>query len=68
MLYAPRGVWHGIENTGSEVITWCATWSPAGFEQFFKEVGVRPGDGRGAPSAEEVTAIARKYGMLFRDS
>jgi mannose-6-phosphate isomerase-like protein (cupin superfamily) len=68
MLYAPRGVWHGIENTGSEVITWCAIWSPAGFEQYFKEVGTPVGDGHPAPSAEAIAAAARKYGMVFRDA
>ena len=68
MLYAPRGVWHGIENTGPEVITWCAIWSPAGFEQYFKEVGTLPEDDQPAPSADEIAAAARKYGMLFRDA
>jgi mannose-6-phosphate isomerase-like protein (cupin superfamily) len=68
MLYAPRGVWHGIQNTGTEVITWCAIWSPAGFEQYFKEVGTPPGEGQRAPSAEELAAAARKYGMVFRDT
>lgn len=68
MLYAPRGVWHGIENTGPEVITWCAIWSPAGFEQYFKEIGTPLGDSRPAPSAEAVAAAARKYGMVFRDA
>lgn len=67
MLYAPRGVWHGVENTGTDVLTWCAMWSPPGFEQFFKEVGVRPGEEERMPSPQEVTAIARKYGMLFRE-
>lgn len=68
MLYAPRGVWHGIENTGSEVITWCAIWSPAGFEQYFKEVGTPLGDDRPAPSAKALAAAARKYGLVFRDA
>ena len=68
MLYAPRGVWHGIDNTGPEIITWCAIWSPAGFEQYFKEVGTPPDDSRPAPSAEALAATARKYGMVFRDA
>lgn len=67
MLYAPRGVWHGVENTGPDVLTWCAIWSPPGFEQFFREVGVRPDDTAALPPAEQVTAIATKYGMVFRD-
>jgi quercetin dioxygenase-like cupin family protein len=66
MLYAPRGVWHGIENTGPETLTWCAVFSPPGFEQYFREVGVPP-DGSVAPlSPDQVTAIGLKYGMEFR--
>lgn len=67
MLYAPRGVWHGVENTGDGTITWCAIWSPAGFEQYFKELAVllaRAGD---PATSEETAALALKYGMEFRD-
>jgi len=67
MLYGPRGIWHGVENTGAQVLTWCAIFSPAGFEQFFREVGVRPGDEGRLPTAEQVNAIAAKYGLEFRD-
>ena len=67
MLYAPKGIWHGVENTGGETITWCAIWSPAGFEQYFKELSTlyaRAGD---PPTTEETAALGRKYGMEFRD-
>lgn len=67
VLYAPRGIWHGTENTGSDVITWCAIYSPPGFEQFFRETGVTPGQDSPPPSAEEVAAIAERYGMVFRN-
>ena len=50
VLYGARNIWHGVENTGSTVLTWCAIYSPPGFEQFFKEVGVAPGDERPAPT------------------
>ena len=68
VLYAPRGVWHGIENTGPDSITWCAIYSPPGFERFFVETGVAPGGETAPPNAEEVAAIAARYGMVFRDS
>jgi mannose-6-phosphate isomerase-like protein (cupin superfamily) len=42
MLYAPRGVWHGVQNTADTLLTWCAIWSPAGFEQYFVEVSRPP--------------------------
>lgn len=68
MLYGPRGIWHGITNTGTQTIIWCAIFSPAGFEQYFKEVGVRPGDERRLPPPAQVNAIAAKYGLEFRDA
>jgi len=67
MLYGPRGIWHGIENRGTETLVWCAIFTPAGFEQFFKEVGVAPGREHELPSADRVTAIAARYGLEFRD-
>jgi quercetin dioxygenase-like cupin family protein len=68
MLYGPRGIWHGITNTGTETLLWCAIFSPAGFEQFFKEVGVPPSEEKKLPAAAQVDAIAAKYGLEFRDA
>jgi mannose-6-phosphate isomerase-like protein (cupin superfamily) len=67
MLYAPKGVWHGVENTGQDTLTWCATYSPPGFEQYFVEVGVPAGSGAAGPGPEVVARLAAKYGMVFRD-
>jgi quercetin dioxygenase-like cupin family protein len=67
VLYSPRGVWHGVDNTGTTTLTWCAIYSPPGFEQFFRETGTVPGDNRPALPPDEVLAIAEKYGMVFRD-
>ncbi|MHB1195067.1 MAG: cupin domain-containing protein [Longimicrobiales bacterium] len=67
MLYAPRGVWHGVENTGSETIIWCAIYSPPGLEQYFREVGVSPDRIADAPTPEEALAAATRYGLVFRD-
>lgn len=67
MLYVPKGVWHGVVNTGPDTLTWCAIWSPPGFEQFFRETGV-PFDSAGAaPTPAQMAESARKYGMVFRD-
>ena len=67
VLYGARNIWHGVENTGADVLVWCAIYSPPGFEQYFREVGTAPGDDRPAPSAERLAALAEKYGMVFRD-
>jgi quercetin dioxygenase-like cupin family protein len=67
VLYSPRNVWHGIENTGRDVITWCAIYSPPGFEQYFREVATPPGGEGVAPPPEHFVQTALKYGMVFRD-
>lgn len=67
VLYAPRGVWHGIENTGSDVLTWCAIWSPPGFEQYFRETGVSSDFSGMGPTPAQIAESARKYGMVFKD-
>jgi hypothetical protein len=67
VLYSPRNVWHGIENTGSDVITWCAIYSPPGFEQYFREVAIPAGGEGTAPPPEHFVQTALKYGMVFRD-
>lgn len=67
MLYAPKGVWHGIENTGVDTIAWCAIYSPPGLEQYFREVGVPPDRMAEAPTPEEARAAATRYGLVFRD-
>jgi mannose-6-phosphate isomerase-like protein (cupin superfamily) len=67
VLYAPRGIWHGIENTGSTVLTWCAIWSPPGFEQYFRETGVAPEQSGAGPTPAQIAESARKYGMVFKN-
>src|SRR5215207_2848757 len=34
----PKGVWHGIRNTGPDQIQMRFAYSPAGFEGYFREV------------------------------
>jgi mannose-6-phosphate isomerase-like protein (cupin superfamily) len=68
MLYAAKGVWHGVENTGRDVLTWCAIYSPPGFEQYFREVGTPAGSDAPGPSPDVLAKAAEKYGMVFRDT
>lgn len=39
LIFIPKGVWHGLRNTGTEEIATVFGYSPAGFEDFFKELG-----------------------------
>src|SRR5262245_8254533 len=66
VLFVPQGTWHGGENTGTEPLLWVATYSPSGFEGYFREIGIRPG-GEAPPrlTAEEREARDRKYGIRY---
>jgi len=63
----PKGKWHGLQNTGSENIEMRFGYTPSGFEGFFREVGTPIGQTLVRKSMEERRAIAKKWGMLYRD-
>lgn len=63
----PKGVWHGLENTGSENIEMRFGYSPAGFEGFFREAGTPAGQPFQQRTWEERRAIAKKWGMIYKD-
>jgi len=64
--YIPRNTWHGFKNTGSEKAVFSFGYSPAGFEDFFREVGTPKGQPYKPKPKEELDRIAKKYGMVFK--
>ena len=65
-IFIPKGVWHGLQNTGTENIEMRFAFSPAGFEGFFREVGTPVGQPFVQKSMEERRAIAKKWGMIYK--
>lgn len=66
MSLVPRGTWHGLRNTGDEVLRMVFGYSPAGFEEYFRAIGVREGeDWKGLTSAEWAR-IDAEYGIVYR--
>ncbi len=63
----PKGVWHGLKNTGSENIEMRFGYAPPGFEGFFREVGTPIGQPFARKTMEERRAIAKRWGMIYRD-
>jgi len=63
----PKGVWHGLQNTGTVDIEMRFGYTPAGFEGFFREVGTPVGKPFVRKTMEERRAIAKKWGMIYRD-
>jgi quercetin dioxygenase-like cupin family protein len=62
-----KGAWHGLQNSGTQDIEMRFGYTPAGFEGFFREVGTPIGKPLVRKSMEERRAIAKKWGMIYRD-
>lgn len=67
IVLIPKGVWHGLKNTGTEDIGLVFGYSPAGFEGFFREVGSPVGQAFVEKTLEQRKAIARKWGMVIKE-
>jgi quercetin dioxygenase-like cupin family protein len=67
IIFIPKGIWHGLKNTGTEEITTVFGYSPAGFEDFFRELGTAKDKPFVEKSADERKAIAKKWGMVYKD-
>jgi quercetin dioxygenase-like cupin family protein len=61
-VYVPPGVLHGFENPDERVqLFWVV--SPAGLENYFREVGWPPGGEPKALTAQQIDDIRRKHGV-----
>ena len=67
VMFVPRGSWHGLENTGKESIRMVFGYSPAGFENYFKENGTVVGTERKQRTAEHYAMAEKKYGMVYKE-
>lgn len=64
--FIPKGVWHGVKNTGTENIRMMFSFTPSGFEGYFREIGVLKGTEWKGKTAEEFSAAAKKYGIQYK--
>jgi mannose-6-phosphate isomerase-like protein (cupin superfamily) len=60
-IYVPQGVWHGLRNSGQDILGMSATYSPPGFEQSFKDRLLRPNR-----TQAEIEANRKKHGIVYR--
>ncbi len=61
-VYVPRGVWHGLRNTGAEMLGMTAVYAPPGFEQSFKDRLLHPNR-----TQAEIEANRKKHGIVYRE-
>jgi mannose-6-phosphate isomerase-like protein (cupin superfamily) len=62
----PRATWHSIYNNSSELLIFTFGYSPAGFEDFFRQIGTAKGVPFKAKTTQEISLIAGKYGMVYK--
>ena len=61
LVYKPRGQWHTFWNAGDEPARILEIISPAGFEQFFAELG--PISAGGEPDPEAMGELCARYAL-----
>jgi len=67
VVFVPRGIWHGLDNTGKENLLMVFQYSPAGFEEYFIENGTQVGMPAKEKIEAEYTITEKKYGMVYKD-
>jgi mannose-6-phosphate isomerase-like protein (cupin superfamily) len=67
MALVPRGVWHGLRNSGEETLRMVFGYAPAGFEDYFRAIGVPPGQPPRDLSAEDWERINRSFRVTYRE-
>ena len=67
VAFVPRGTWHGLDNTGNENLLMIFQYSPAGFEEYFKENGTLAGMPAKEKTEEEYAITEKKYGMVYKE-
>lgn len=66
VAFIPRGVWHGLDNTGEDNLLMVFQYSPAGFEEYFIENGTIEGMPAREKTKEEYAITEQKYGMVYK--
>jgi quercetin dioxygenase-like cupin family protein len=66
VAYVPKGTWHGMRNTGTAALRMLFSYTPSGFENYFREIGVPPGAPSKKLGDEEWKAIDKKYGIVYK--
>lgn len=62
----PKGCWHSIENTGQDTFTMVFSYSPAGFEGYFREMGSPAGTPWQPKTKEVYEALNKKWGIIYK--
>lgn len=62
----PRHCWHAVKNTGNEIFIMVFSYTPAGFEGYFREFGSPVGTPWQPKSQAEYEKLNAKWGIVYR--
>lgn len=62
----PKNEWHGLKNIGKETLIMVFSYSPAGFEGYFRELGSPAGTPWQPKSPEEFERLDKKWGIEYK--
>ena len=65
-LYIPHGVWHTVVNETDDAAQLVWFTAAPGIEDFFRRIGVKPGEPWTALSLKELSKISAEYGMIIK--
>jgi mannose-6-phosphate isomerase-like protein (cupin superfamily) len=63
LIYKPRNQWHTFWNAGDEEASLLEIISPAGFENYFRELAALVGESGGRPDPAKIAPLAARYGL-----
>lgn len=66
IAFIPKQTWHGLKNEGNDYVHMFFGYSPAGFEDYFRKIGVRKTTETPNLSASAFDSINKKYGVSYR--
>lgn len=67
VAFVPKGIWHGLKNTGTEDIEMRFAYTPSGLEAYFREIGTPIGQPFKKITAEERKKIGSRYGIVRKE-
>ena len=67
LAYIPEKTWHGLKNINNKDVLMFFGYSPAGFEDYFRSIGVRSPNQSLGFTREDWVRTNRKYGIVYRN-
>ncbi|MEO0570199.1 MAG: cupin domain-containing protein, partial [Bacteroidota bacterium] len=67
LIYVPKNLWHGFQNTGKEEVILFFGYSPSGFEAYFRAIGTKTIEEALGFTSEDWKRTNKKFGVVYRN-